>query len=206
MKYFFLILTFALTTIAEEQRIVCLGDSLTAGYGVLESEAWPALLQNKLDAEKASAKVINAGSSGSTSAGGMSKVKWLFKKDVDVLILALGANDGLRGLSTEMLEKNLQSIIDYCKEKKPSIRIIIAGMKTPPNMGQDYATSFEKVYPKLAEKNKIELIPFMLEEVAGHAKMNLPDGIHPNPEGHKIICQLVWDILKAKPSQSSPSK
>jgi acyl-CoA thioesterase I len=191
-----LFFAFALSALSSEQRIVCLGDSLTAGYGVQEDEAWPALLQKQFSKKYPDAKVINAGTSGATSAGGLRKLPWLFKKNVDVLIVALGANDGLRGLSTEVLEENLQKIIDSAKKKNPSIRIILAGMKTPPNMGKEYSTSFEKVYSDLAIKNKIELIPFMLEGVAGHPKMNLPDGIHPNPEGQKLICELIWQVLK----------
>ncbi|MDD7984150.1 arylesterase [Lentisphaera marina] len=196
MKYIGIFFLFALSAIGDEPRIICLGDSLTAGYGVQEDEAWPKLFQEKLKQENQPGIIVNSGSSGGTSAGGLRKLPWIFKKDVDVLILALGANDGLRGLSTTVLEQNLQAIIDYCKKHKPKIRIIIAGMKTPPNMGQEYSDSFEKVYTSLASKNKLELIPFLLEGVAGHAKMNLPDGIHPNQAGHKIICELVWNVYK----------
>jgi len=199
MKYIILLFTLILSVTGAEYRILCLGDSLTAGYGVQENVAWPALLQNQVSKEFPEAKIINAGTSGATSAGGLRKLPWLFKKNVDVLIVALGANDGLRGLSTDVLEQNLQKVIDSAKKKNPKIRILIAGMKMPPNMGEDYTSKFEALYPRLAEKNKIELIPFLLDGVAGHAKMNLPDGIHPNAEGHKIICRLVWDILKQKP-------
>ncbi|WDE96430.1 arylesterase [Lentisphaera profundi] len=193
-----LFFAFALSALSSEQRIICLGDSLTAGYGVQESEAWPALLQKQLNKEHTDSKVINAGTSGATSAGGLRKLPWLFKKKVDVLIIALGANDGLRGLSTEVLEENLQKIITSAKKKNPSIRIILAGMKMPPNMGKEYTSKFEALYPRLAKKNDIELLPFMLEGVAGHPKMNLADGIHPNSEGHKIISNLIWKVLIKK--------
>ena len=199
MKYSLLFFLFTLSAIGAEYRILCLGDSLTAGYGVQENEAWPALLQKQVREKSPDAKIVNAGTSGATSAGGLRKLPWLFKKNVDVLIVALGANDGLRGLSTDVLEQNLQKVIDSAKKKNPDIRILIAGMKMPPNMGTEYTGKFEALYPRLAEKNKIELIPFLLDGVAGHAKMNLPDGIHPNPAGHKVICQLVWDVLKEKP-------
>ena len=198
MKYFLFILTFSLYAIGAEQRILCLGDSLTAGYGVQEDEAWPALLQKQLNNQHTNSKVINAGTSGATSAGGLRKLPWLFKKNVDVLIIALGANDGLRGLSTDVLEENLQKIITSAKKKNPSIRIILTGMKMPPNMGKEYTTNFEALYPRLAKKNNIELLPFMLEGVAGHPKMNLADGIHPNPEGHKIIANLIWEVFSKK--------
>jgi acyl-CoA thioesterase-1 len=199
MKYFNLILIFAFSAFADEYRVLCLGDSLTAGYGVQENQAWPALLQNKIKEKFPEVKIVNAGTSGATSAGGLRKLPWLFKKNVDVLIVALGANDGLRGLKTEVLEQNLQKVIDLAKKKNPQVRILIAGMKMPPNMGMEYTSKFEALYPRLAQKNKLELIPFLLDGVAGHAKMNLPDGIHPNALGHEIISKLVWEVLKQKP-------
>ncbi len=184
------------TVVGDEVRVLCLGDSLTAGYGVKESEAWPSLLQDKLGDEKY--LIVNAGTSGGTTAGGLRKLPWLFKKPVDVMILALGANDGLRGLDTKIMESNLQKIIDKAREKNPKVRIILAGMLMPPNMGLKYTTEFAAVYPRLAFKNDIELIPFLLMGVAGIPDKNLPDGIHPNPKGHIIISEIVHQSMIKK--------
>jgi acyl-CoA thioesterase I len=194
-----LILLLGLTTTAQDQtptQIICLGDSLTAGYGVNETQAWPHLLQLKLTEAKINAKIINAGTSGNTSAGGLRKLPWLFKKSVDVLILALGANDGLRGIDTKSTHSNLKKIILAAQKKQPNIKIILAGMKVPPNMGQKFSSDFEAIFTQLTKEHNCTLIPFLLENVAGEQKLNLSDGIHPNPAGHKIISENVWKHLK----------
>lgn len=180
------------------KTILCMGDSLTAGFGLKEDYAYPSLLQKMLDDKKLNAKILNAGVSGNTSAGGVRRINWYFNRKVDVMVLALGANDGLRGLPVKSTEENLQKIIDLAREKNPKIKIILAGMKVPPNMGEDYSKEFEALFPKLAAKNKLDLIPFLLEDVAGLKEFNLPDGIHPNEKGQQIIAKQVFKfILKA---------
>ena len=194
-----LILLLCLSTTAQDKtitQIVCLGDSLTAGYGVNETQAWPHLLQLKITEAKINARIINAGTSGNTSAGGLRKLPWLFKKRVDVLILALGANDGLRGIDTKSTHENLTKIILEAQKKQPQIKIVLAGMKVPPNMGQKFSSDFEAIFTQLSKEHDCVLIPFLLNKVAGEKKLNLSDGIHPNPEGHEIICETVWKQLK----------
>src|SRR5690606_1870290 len=141
-------------------------------------------------------KVINAGLSGETSAGGLSRVDWVLRQPIDVFVLELGANDGLRGLPVEQTRKNLQAIIDKVKGRYPKAKIVIAGMMVPPNLGPEYAAEFRKIFPELARKNDATLIPFLLQDVAGHASLNLNDGIHPNREGHKIIADNVYSVLR----------
>jgi acyl-CoA thioesterase-1 len=141
-------------------------------------------------------KVINAGQSGDTSAGGLGRMDWLLKNKVDILVLELGANDGLRGLPVEVTRKNLQAIIDRARGRYPQIRIVIAGMKIPPNMGAQYSRDFEAMFASLSKKNNAALIPFILEGVGGVRKMNLPDGIHPTAKGHEIVAENVWRVLE----------
>ena len=176
--------------------VLFLGDSLTAGYGMESAQAFPALIQAKIDARRWNIKVINAGQSGDTSAGGLSRVDWLLKNRVDVLVLELGANDGLRGLSIDVTQKNLQAIIDRSRKRFPQIRVVIAGMKVPPNMGRDFASRFEAMFRELARKNNAALIPFILEGVGGVRELNLPDGIHPTAAGHRIVADRVWRALE----------
>jgi acyl-CoA thioesterase-1 len=178
------------------KAILFFGNSLTAGYGVDPSEAFPALIQNKIDSLKLNYKVINAGVSGETSSGGNSRVNWILRQPVDVFVLELGGNDGLRGIPLTETRKNLQAIIDKVKAKYPEAKLVLAGMLIPPNMGQQYATEFKNLYPDLAAKNKIALIPFLLQGVGGDAKLNQQDGIHPTAEGHKIVAENVWNVLK----------
>ena len=178
------------------RTIVCLGDSLTAGYGLGVNEAWPALLQSMLVEAGVSADVVNAGVSGDTTAGGLRRVDWVMNPNVAVLILALGANDGLRGLATGELERNLQGIIDRARAANPDVRILIAGMRAPPNMGAAYVEQFDAVFPRIAEKNNAVLWPFMLEGVGGVPDMNLEDGIHPNAEGQRRIADMAWKFLR----------
>ncbi len=176
--------------------ILCLGDSITAGYGLDLEQAYPALLQEKIDARGWKFRVINAGQSGDTTAGGLGRLDWLLKNRVDVLVLELGGNDGLRGLPVETTRKNLQAIIDRTKTKYPQVRIILAGMKVPPNMGRDYGDRFEATFRDLAAKNQAALIPFVLDGVGGVRELNLPDGIHPTAEGHEIVAKNVWKVLE----------
>lgn len=176
--------------------VLFLGDSITAGYGLEPSEAYPALIQEKIDAKHWPFRVVNAGQSGDTSAGGLSRIDWLLKNHVDVLVVELGGNDGLRGLPAETTRKNLQAIIDRAKAKYPNAKIIIAGMKVPPNMGKDYGDKFDAIFLALAKKNNAPLIPFILEGVGGVRDLNLPDGIHPTARGHQIVAAHVWKALE----------
>ena len=182
--------------IATPKVILFYGDSLTAGYGLSTEEAFPALVEKKLNKNEKVVRVINAGLSGETSAGGLTRLDWVIKQPIDIFILELGANDGLRGLPLEETQKNLQSIIDKVKTKFPKVKIVVAGMMVPPNMGPEYTTKFQKIFPDLAKKNNAALIPFLLQDVAGNEKLNLGDGIHPNVEGHKIVADNVIKILQ----------
>ena len=176
--------------------ILCLGNSITAGYGLDLEQAYPALLQQKVDAKGWKFRVINAGQSGDTSAGGLGRLDWLLKNRIDVLVLELGGNDGLSGLPVETTRRNLQGIIDGTKKKYPQAKIVLAGMKVPPNMGRDYGEKFGATFRALAEKNQIPLIPFVLEGVGGVGELNLPDGIHPTAKGHEIVAKNVWKVLE----------
>ena len=185
--------TFAATP---QKVILFLGDSITAGYGLEPSQAYPAIIQEKIDAKSWQFKVVNAGQSGDTSAGGLNRMNWLLKNRVDVLVLELGGNDGLRGLPIETTRKNLQAIIDRTRARYPSAKIVLAGMMVPPNMGRDYGQKFSAIFPELAKKNNALLIPFVLEKVGGVRELNLPDGIHPTAKGHEIVANNVWKILE----------
>jgi acyl-CoA thioesterase-1 len=178
------------------KNILFFGTSLTAGYGLDPSEAYPELIQNRIDSLKLPYKVINAGLSGETSAAGKSRITWLLKQKIDVFVLELGANDGLRGIAVAETTKNLQAIIDTVKNKYPDVKMVLAGMQVPPNMGSTYANDFKEMFPKLAEKNDMVLIPFLLDKVGGVPKLNQPDGIHPTAEGDKILAENVWVKLK----------
>ena len=180
----------------KKKTIVFFGNSLTAGYGLSPSEAFPALIQNKIDSLGLPYKVINAGVSGETSSGGNGRIDWILKQPIDVFILELGANDGLRGIPLDQTKKSLQSIIDKVKTKNPKAKLVLAGMQIPPNMGAAYTTEFKSIYPELASKNEIDLIPFILEGVGGEARLNQEDGIHPTAEGHKIVAENIWKKLK----------
>ena len=179
-------------------RILILGDSLTEGYGVSAQQAFPSLLEKKLNDEFSSDKnssyeIINAGISGSTSSGGVSRIEWLLKSKPDFLILALGGNDGLRGVPVEETKNNLEKIILAAKSK--DIPTLLAGMKMPPNYGIEYTREFSKQFEDLANQENVPLIPFLLEGVGGNPAMNLPDRIHPNPAGHQKIAQTVYQNL-----------
>jgi acyl-CoA thioesterase-1 len=175
-------------------KIVALGDSLTAGLGLLEAQAYPALLQQKIDADGYAFEVVNAGVSGDTSAGGLRRLDWALDGDVRVLILALGANDGLRGLPVADMKQNLSRIIERAKEE--DIVVILAGMEAPPNYGADYTAAFRRVYPELAKEHGVRLLPFLLDNVAGDTALNQSDGIHPNARGAQVIADGMWVVLQ----------
>lgn len=180
---------------ADPKVILFFGDSLTAGYGLSTEDAFPAQVEKKCADNGTPCKVINAGLSGETSAGGLTRIDWILRRPIDVFVLELGANDGLRGLPLDQTKKNLQGIIDKVRAKYPPAKIVVAGMMVPPNMGPDYTAEFKKIFPELARKNQAVLIPFLLQDVAGHEALNLADGIHPNQEGHKIVAGNVYKVL-----------
>lgn len=178
------------------KTILFFGNSLTAGLGVEPDEAFPAIIENKIDSLKLPYTVINAGLSGETTAAGRARINWLLKQRVDVFVLELGANDGLRGIPVIETSKNLQNIVDQVKGKYPDVKLIMTGMEVPPNMGDKYASEFRIIFKQIAEKNNMLLVPFLLDKVGGVPDLNQPDGIHPTPEGHKILAENVWVVLK----------
>jgi acyl-CoA thioesterase-1 len=178
------------------KRILFFGDSLTAGYGIDPDLAYPALIQSKIDASELHAQVVVGAVSGDTSAGGLRRIDWMLRQPVDIFVLALGANDGLRGVDPTATEKNLQAIIDQVRAKYPQAQIVIAGMRLPPSMGKEYAMAFEAIFPRLADGNHTDLVPFLLQGVGGIIELNLTDRIHPNPAGHKIVAENVWQQLE----------
>jgi acyl-CoA thioesterase-1 len=182
---------------ASAKTILFFGDSLTAGYGLDDpSEAFPGVIKDKIDSLKLPYRVVNAGLSGETTAGGNARLDWLLKQKVDIFILELGANDGLRGIPVNETNKNLQSIIDKVKAKYPEVKIVLVGMQVPPNMGADYGNKFKTVFPDLATKNHVQLVPFLLQGVGGIPELNQADGIHPTAKGAKIAANNVWEVLK----------
>ncbi len=175
--------------------ILFFGDSLTAGMGLDQENAFPAIIQEKIDSLGLEYLVINAGLSGETTASGKNRVSWVLNQNVDIFVLELGANDGLRGVPLEETRKNLQAIIDTVRAKNPETKILLTGMQIPPNMGEEYASGFRKIFPELAKKNDVYLVPFLLEDVGGNPELNQSDGIHPTAEGQKILAENVWDVL-----------
>jgi len=182
------------TNVKTRPRVVILGDSLTAGLGLEQDEAYPRLLQEKIESAHLNYEVVNAGVSGDTSAGGLSRLEWSLDGDVRVLIVALGGNDGLRGLPAEELTRNLSTIIEQAQARH--IQVILAGMEAPPNFGQSYVVSFHRVYPAVAAKYGVPLIPFLLDGVAGIDELNQRDGIHPTAEGARRVADNVWKALR----------
>ena len=174
-----------------------MGDSITAGYGIGDDRAFPALIQERLDAEGYDYTVINAGVSGDTSAGGLSRTAWLLKRPVEIFVLELGANDGLRGQPVKATRANLVAILEKVKASYPEAQLVLAGMQVPPNMGPDYSRDFRGTFEQVAEETGAHLIPFILEGVGGIEELNQADGIHPTVEGHKVIATLVWSHLEA---------
>ncbi len=175
--------------------IVVLGDSIAAGSGVDLSEAFPSLLQQRIQQKQLPYDVVNAGVSGDTTAGGVRRMSWLLKRRIDVLVIELGGNDGLRGIAPKETRENLEKIIRLTREKYPDARIVLAGMQMPQNMGAEYNRKFRELFADVAKEKRTEFIPFLLEGVGGKPELNQPDRIHPNPEGHKIIADNVWTVL-----------
>lgn len=196
LSFVLLLICFYASAQEQKKHVLFFGNSLTAGYGLDPQQAFPNLIQLKIDDLNATYTVINAGLSGETSAGGLSRIDWVMNVPVEVFILELGANDGLRGLPLESTRENLQGIIDKVKQKYSNVKIVLAGMMVPPNMGETYSNEFVKIYPELSTKNNATLIPFLLDGVAGNPDLNLPDGIHPNIEGHKIVCDNIWSVIR----------
>lgn len=201
MKKFILALVFLIGFNAASKEnskaskvLLIIGDSLTEGYGVNQTEAFPALINKKLIDAKSVWSVKAAGSSGSTSASGLERIKWLTKSKPDLILLLLGSNDGLRGIKTESTEKNLNDTIDWAT--KNNFKIILGQLKMPPNYGKEYSKSFEKLFVSVAEKNKILLIPFLLDNVAGKSNLNQSDGIHPNKLGHVVVAENIYKSIK----------
>lgn len=190
------VLLMATTTVHSQKSILFFGNSLTAGYGLSPDEAFPAITLELLRKKGKEVKIVNGGLSGETSAGGLTRIDWILRQPVDIFVLELGANDGLRGLPLDQTRFNLQAIIDRVRAKNPQVKIVIAGMMVPPNMGPEYSSKFQQLFKELAQKNHAVLIPFLLEGVAGHAHLNLPDGIHPNAAGHRIVAQTVIKYLE----------
>ena len=180
----------------ESKKILFFGDSITAGYGLDEEQAFPALIQERIDSLGWNFNAVNAGLSGETSAGGLRRVDWMLRQDFSIFVLELGGNDGLRGIDLESTKKNLEEIIEKVRNKKPDAKIILTGMQVPPNLGPDYTSQFQEMYPEIAEEKNVTLIPFLLEEVGGNPELNQADGIHPTAKGHKIIAETVWETLK----------
>lgn len=176
--------------------ILFLGTSLTAGYGLATDQAYPARIQAKIDSAGLDYRVVNAGVSGATSAEGLSRIDWLLRQPVDVLVLELGANDGLRGRGPAQLRENLQAIIDRTKAAYPDAAIVIAGMEAPPNLGRQYTDEFRQVFREIARANDAALVPFLLEGVAAEPALNQADGIHPTARGQEILAENVWEVLR----------
>jgi acyl-CoA thioesterase-1 len=181
---------------AAQKDVVFLGDSLSAGFGVEPREAFPALVAEKVRAANLPYQVENAGVCGDTTAGGLRRIDWLLQKKIDILVVELGGNDGLRGLPVDAMRANLQAIIDKARAKNPAVKIILAGMQIPPNLGPEYAEKFRSVYQELATRNNAVLIPFLLEGVGGLRELNQPDMIHPTAAGHRLIAETVWRVLE----------
>lgn len=181
---------------SSSKTILFFGDSITAGYGLDDTnDAFPGIIQSKMDSLGLDYTVVNSGVSGETSAGGKSRIDWILSQNIDIFVLELGANDGLRGLPITETKANLQSIIDAVRAKSPKTKIVLAGMQMPPNMGSDYTQKFSAIFSDLAAENKLSYIPFILEGVGGIKELNQNDGIHPTAEGHKIVAENVWEVV-----------
>jgi len=182
---------------SDTSNILFFGDSITAGYGVEQEQAYPAIIQNKIDSLGWEFNAINGGLSGETSAGGLRRIDWMLRNSsIDVFVLELGGNDGLRGIEVESTRQNLQSIIDKVRDKFPDARIILAGMQVPPNLGPRYTEAFKTMYTELARENDLPLIPFILEGAALDPELMQSDDIHPNAKGHRVVAENVWEVLK----------
>jgi acyl-CoA thioesterase-1 len=191
---FFLIALSLNAFAADVKHLVIVGDSITEGFGVSQSQAYPALLQKKIDKLNKSWLVVSSGISGSTTASAPSRIQWHLKQKPALIILALGANDGLRGTKTKVIEENLTKALDLCRHA--GVKVVLAGMKMPPNYGSNYTTEFEAVFLRVASKTGVPFIPFLLDKVAGDPKLNLEDGIHPNEKGHAIVAETVFKAIR----------
>lgn len=181
---------------ADKKTILFFGNSLTAGYGLDEEQSFPALIQQRIDSLGLPYLVVNAGLSGETTSGGLNRIEWVLKQKVDIFVLELGANDVLRGLDLKATESNLKAILDKVKSTYPDVKLMLAGMQAPPNMGNDYTRQFAAIFPRLAKQYNTALIPFLLKDVASIPSLNLADGKHPNVEGQKIVRDNVWEVLE----------
>lgn len=173
-----------------------LGTSLTAGLGLPTEQAFPARIQAKIDSAGLPFRVVNAGVSGETSAGALRRLDWLLRQPFDVLVLETGANDMLRGADLDSTRANIQTIVDRVRDARPGVRIVLVGMLAPPNLGPEYTGRFRDLFPQVAAQNDLPLVPFLLEGVGGVPELNLPDGIHPNAEGQRIVADNVWEVLE----------
>jgi len=183
--------------------VLFLGTSLTAGLGVAQSEAYPAVIQSLLDSSEIPLRAVNAGMSGETSAGGLRRLDPLLRLPVAILVLELGANDALRGLDVGAMRDNLQNIVDKTRRAHPSVRVVIVGMRAPPNLGDRYTTEFREAFVRVALDSDADLVPFLLEGVGGHPELNQADGIHPTPEGHRVLAANVWTVLERVAAQAA---
>jgi acyl-CoA thioesterase I len=183
---------------SDARTLIFFGDSLTAGYGLPDptSQAYPALIQEKIDEAGLTWRVVNAGLSGETTSAGLRRVDWILRQAVDVFVLALGANDGLRGVDPSVSRENLEKIVERVRAKNPKVKIVLAGMQIPPAMGQDFSREFGRMFPEIAEKTDATLVPFLLEGVGGRVDLNQPDRIHPTAKGHVLIAETVWKVLR----------
>jgi acyl-CoA thioesterase I len=186
--------------------ILFLGTSLTAGYGIDPEQAYPALIQQKIDAAGLNFRVINAGVSGESSAGARRRVEWLLQQPVSILVLETGANDGLRGLPPDSLRANIQAIFDQARRLQPSVRLVLLGMRIPPNYGRAYTQRFESVYPEVARSNNATLVPFLLQGVGGVSALNQADGVHPTAEGQRRMAETVWRVLEPELKRTEKPK
>jgi acyl-CoA thioesterase-1 len=180
---------------AETRTIIFFGDSLTAGLGVDPDDAFPAVVQRKIDAAHLPYRVVNAGLSGETSAGGLRRLDWILRQPVDVFVLELGGNDGLRGIDPATTRANLAAMIERVRQRYPHVKVVVAGMQLPTNLGSDYTQAFAAVFPEVARAGGAALIPFLLDGVGGVPTLNQADGIHPTAEGHQIVADTVWRTL-----------
>jgi acyl-CoA thioesterase-1 len=189
--------TTSVTPVADARPVLlCFGTSLTAGMGLAPEEAFPALLQHKVDSAGLAFRIVNAGVSGETAAAGLRRIDWLLQQPIAVLLLELGANDALRGQDLAEAKRNLQEIINRTRARHPGVRVVVAGMEAPPNLGRRYTREFRDLFRDLARENDAVLIPFLLEGVAGHADLNQADGIHPTAAGARIVADRVWKTLE----------
>ncbi len=199
IKFLYLLSLALMTMVSATERqltLVVLGDSIAAGYGVDADEAFPSVLQQKIDGAHLPYRVVNAGVSGDTTAGGLRRISWVLKQPVDVLLIELGGNDGLRGIVPDETARNLQGIIDKARAQYPAVKIAVSGMQMPANMGPEYTRKYREVFEEAAKKNDATFIPFLLEGVGARADLNQADRIHPNPEGHKIVAENVWKVIR----------